>query len=145
MDNDKFTYTLWKEIDLAAAVTAKGSALAAADVIEVLRIPAFSMIIGAWGRKSAALAGTVSVCTVNVGVTGVNATGYGNGWDLFAAAVDTFSTPISGAQPILTTDDTIDVVIATLTGTLTGGKIIVGAVVADLHKKARGIIATPKS
>lgn len=145
MDNTKAPYVLFKEIDLAAAVTAKGSALAAADVLEVLRLPPQSVVTAAWAVKTAALTGTVSVLTINVGITGVGATDYGSAWDGFGAAVGGFSTPGAMTPRIITTSDTIDLTLASLTGTLTGGKIAIYATVVDATTKMRGVIAQPKS
>jgi hypothetical protein len=147
MDNTKNASVVWKEIDLAAAATAKGSALAAADVIETLRVPAGSVILGGWAQKTAALTGTVSVLTVSVGVTGVNATGYASAWDAYAAAVGGYSTPGATTPIVISTTggDTVDILLASLTGTLTGGKFLVAVVVADATVDARGNIAQPKS
>lgn len=146
-DNTKLVSIIWKEIDLSAAATAKGSALAAADVIETLRVPQNSVIVGGWAQKTAALTGTVSVLTLNVGITGVNATAYANGWDAFAASVGGYSTP-GAVTPVIvsaTGGDTVDITIATQTGSVTGGKILVACLVADTSVDARGIIAQPKS
>jgi hypothetical protein len=145
MDNSNWTYVEWKEIDLAAAVTAKGSALAAADVIEAVRVAPGQMVLAAWVEKTSVLTGTVSVLTVNVGFAG--GSGYLAAWDGFGAAL-TAQTGASVNTVIPTTTvagDTIDLTIASLTGTLTGGKIKVGVLVLDLNTKSRGIIAAPKS
>jgi hypothetical protein len=147
MDNTKNASVIWKEIDLAAAATAKGSALAASDIIETLRVPAGSVLLGGWAQKTAALTGTVSVLTVSVGVTGVNATAYANAWDAFAASVGGYSTPGATTPTIISTTggDTVDILLASLTGTLTGGKILVAVLVADTTTDSRGVIAQPKS
>jgi hypothetical protein len=147
MDNTKLVSIIWKEIDLAAAATAKGSALAASDVIETVRVPANSVIVGGWAQKTAAFTGTVSVLTLSVGITGVNATGYANAWDGFAATVGSYSTPGAVTPVIVSTTggDTVDILLASLTGTLTGGKILVAVLVADTSVDARGVIAQPKS
>lgn len=147
MDNTKLVSVVWKEIDLAAAATAKGSALVATDVIETVRVPANSVVIGGWAQKTAALTGTVSVLTVSAGITGVNATAYANAWDAFGAAVGGYSTPGASTPVIVSTvgGDTVDILLASLTGTLTGGKILVAVLVADTTVDARGTIAQPKS
>jgi len=145
MDNSNWTYVEWKEIDIAAAVTAKGSALAAADVIEALRVAPGQMVLAAWVAKTAALTGTVSALTINVGFAA--GSGYLSAWDAFAATVgnETGASVNTVIQTGTTAGDTIDLTLASLTGTLTGGKIKVGALVLDLNTKARGIIAAPKS
>lgn len=145
MDNSNWTYVEFKEIDLSAAVTAKGSALAAADVIEAVRVAPGQMVLAAWVEKTAALTGTVSALTVNVGFAG--GSGYLAAWDAFAAALNAQSgASVNTVIPTTTTaGDTIDLTLASLTGSLTGGKIKVGVLVLDLNTKARGIIAQPKS
>lgn len=145
MDNNNFAYKIWKEIDIAAAVTAKGSALAAADVIEALRLPAGTFILAAGAQKTAAMTGTSTDLTFDIG-TAVDADQYVDGWDFDAAAVGSYATPL-GVQlgQTLTASDTIDITIATQTGTLTGGKVLVWAVVVDLTVESRGAIAQPKS
>jgi hypothetical protein len=145
MDNAKLPTVIWKEIDLAVAAAAKGSALAAADVIETVRVPAGSVVIGGWAQKTTAFTGTVSVATLNIGITGVNATEYGSGWDVFAATAGSYSTPTATTPRVVAVSDTVDITIATLTGSLTGGKILVGVMVVDATVDARGNIAQPKS
>lgn len=146
MDNSNLVYTIWKEIDLADAVTAKGSALAAADVIEALRVPQDSMIIAVWAEKTTAMTGTSTDLTFDIGITGGDVDNYFDGWDFDGAAVASYATPVGVQEPVLLADsDTIDVLFATQTGTVTGGKFVVGAVLVDLKRKSRGAIAQPGS
>jgi hypothetical protein len=146
LDNSVMTYSIWQEIDLAAAVTAKGSALAQGDVIEALRIPADSAILFVWAEKTAAHTGTSTDLTFDIGITGGDVDNYVDGWDFDAAVVGTYGTPIGVQEPvILASADTIDILFATQTGTVTGGKLVVGAQVVDLTRKSRGVIAQPKS
>jgi len=149
MDNSVMPYSIWQEIDIPATIVAKGSALAAADVIEALRIPPNTLILYAFAKKTAAFAGTSTNLTLNVGVTGVNAASYVSAWDYDAAAIEDYGTQGTWSNPVLvpnnTTGDTIDITIATQTGTWTGGKIRVEAVCLDMNRKARGRIAQPKS
>lgn len=147
MDNSNFAYKVWREVDLAAAATAKGSALAAADVIEVLRLPAGVQVLAAGAQKTTAMTGTSTDLTFDIGITGVDADIYVDGWDFDAAAVGSYATPAGVQTPalVLGTSDTIDILIATQTGTLTGGKVMVWAVVVDVTVESRGAIAQPKS
>jgi len=153
MDNVKLPYVIFKEIDLAVAATAKGSALAAGDVIETVRVPNNTLLLTGWAQKTAALTGTVSVLTINAGVTGVNATQYANGWDAFGAPVGDsingggYSTPTAAVPAVIsqTGSDTVDITLASLTGTLTGGKLLVGVLVIDITEERRAVIAQPKS
>lgn len=145
MDNSNFAYKVWRELDIAAAVTAKGSALAAADVIEVLRLPAGVQILAAGAQKTAAMTGTTADLTFDIG-TAVDPDQYVDGWDFDAATVGSYATPL-GVQlsQVLAASDTLDITIATQTGTLTGGKVMVWAVIVDVTPEQRGVIAQPKS
>lgn len=147
MDNSNFAYKVWREIDLAAAVTAKGSALAAADVIEALRLPAGVQILAAGAQKTTAMTGTSTDLTFDIGITGVDADIYVDGWDFDAAAVGSYGTPAGVQTPalILSASDTIDILFATQTGTVLTGKVMVWAVIVDITPEQRGVIAQPKS
>ncbi|AXP07707.1 hypothetical protein SmphiM6_15 [Sinorhizobium phage phiM6] len=143
--NLKTVYKIWYEVDLAEAVTAKGSALATGDIIEAVRVPAGHLVLAAAAKKSAALTGTAADLLIDVGITGVDADAYVADWDFDAAAVGSYATPPAAAVPlVVSTSDTIDLLLA-FTGTVTGGKIEVHAVVADLTHESRGAIAQPKS
>lgn len=147
MDNANFAYKVWREIDLAAAVTAKGSALAQADVIEALRLPAGVQILAAGAQKTAAMTGTSTDLTFDIGITGVDADIYVDGWDFDAATVGSYATPAGVQTPalVLSASDTIDILFATQTGTVLTGKVMVWAVIVDVTVESRGVIAQPKS
>lgn len=146
MDNSNLVYTIWKEIDLGDAVTAKGSALAQADVIEALRIPKDSLILSVWAEKTEAMTGTSTDLTFDIGITGGDVDNYFDGWDFDGAAVGSYATPVGVQEPVFLADsDTIDILFATQTGTVTDGKLVVGAVLVDLTRKSRGAIAQPRS
>lgn len=128
-------YLIEREVDLAAAATAKGSALAQADVIEALDVPAQTLILWAGAEKTAAMTGTSTDLTFDVGITGVDADAFVDGWDFDAASVGAYGTiPAAtiGGKYLVTTADTIDILFATQTGTVTGGKVRVWAVVIDV-------------
>lgn len=143
--NLKVVHKVWYEVDLAEAVTAKGSALATGDVIEAVRVPANHLVLAAAARKTGAFTGTAADLLIDVGITGVDADAYVVDWDFDAAALNSWATPPAAAQPlIVSTSDTIDLNLA-FTGTVTGGKIEVHAVLVDLTHELRGAIAQPKS
>ncbi len=138
---------LQREIDIAAAVTAKGTALAQADVIQCLNIPANFTILGGTAQKTAAMTGTSTDLTFDIGITGVDVDAFVDGWDFDAAAVNSWATPLgvqigTGAS---TSARTVDILIVTQTGTLTGGKVNVIVWGVDLTKVNRPGIAQPKS
>jgi hypothetical protein len=135
-------------LDFAAAVTAKGSALATNDIIEVIDLPANSMVLAAGWEKTEALTGTVSVLTADLGVTGIDVDRFVDGDDLYASAVGDFTqSPVSASGPITigNTADTLDLVMLTQTGTVTGGKLRVWAIVADIADTRKPGITALKS
>lgn len=126
----RWPYVVEYELNYADALTAKGSALAAADIIEVINIPANTVVLGAGARVKVAADSTT--LTVHVG------TGVDN--DEWVASLDGKATAgTSGADLNPDTNwktydaaDTIDVTLATLTGTLTTGKLLVYALMMDV-------------
>lgn len=146
MDNNVLSYVIWHDVDLAAAVTAKGSALAVGDTIEAIRVPANTAIVDVWAQKVTAMTGTSTDLTFDIGFTGGDVDKWVDGWDFDAAAVGSFATPVGVSQSIpLATSDTVDILFATQTGTVTGGKVRLFVSCVDLNVKARGDIAQPKS
>lgn len=144
--NNKTPKVIWQEVDLAAAVAAKGSALAAADVIEALTINKDTVVLDVWAKKSAAMTGTSADLTFDIGITGADPDQWVDGWDFDAAAVGSYATPTGvGLSRVVTNADSIDILIATQTGTVLTGKVIVYALILDLSTQARGVIAQPKS
>lgn len=132
--NKRTPYVVENYIDLAAAVTAKGTALAQADIIEAIKLPVGTQVLFAGLQKVTAMTGTSTDLTFDMGITGVHADAYVDGVDYDGLAVGAFATPDAAANELrfITTADTIDILFATQTGTVTGGKIRVFAVVVDL-------------
>jgi len=123
-------YVVENTISLAAAVTAKGSALAAADVIEALQIPAQSIVLAAGFEITSAVTGS---CTVSLGVTGVTAAAYVSAFGVTGSlSVGDYATPATAGYPIVTkAADTLDLLLVTETTTLSAGSIRVFAVIVD--------------
>lgn len=134
-------YMIFKEIDFAAATTAKGSALAAADVIQAVNIAAGTMVIQGGAIKTTAMTGTSVDLTLSVGVTGVSANNIVNAWDFDAAAVGSYGTLGAQAPYIFTTAGTVDILIASQTGTFTGGKMKIFLLLCDAEPTAKPGIA----
>jgi hypothetical protein len=128
--NKKVPYVVEFVLDYAKALAAKGSALAASDVIEVINIPAGTIVLDAGAEVLVAADSTT--LTLNVG-TGADADEWVAGLDgkTLGWAPDLDSSPVINTYP---TADTIDVVLATLTGTLTSGEVRVYALLADVSK-----------
>lgn len=141
--NVKVPYLVEVEIDLADAVTEKGSALAQADVIEAISVPANTMILAGGAYKKTAMTGTSTDLTFDLGITGGVVDNLINGWDFDGASVDTYATPLGVQEPIIVSAaDTIDLLFATQTGTVTGGTMRIFALLLDVSDaSAPGIAA----
>lgn len=126
------------DIDLAEAVTTKGSALAQADVIESLDIPATSVILSAGLEIITAMGGTSTDATIDLGITGGDVDNFVDGFDLDGASAGDYApTPTATAAVVVATADTLDILIVTQTGTILTGVIRVWAVVVDVDAPDR--------
>lgn len=138
------TYVVSNYINWAEAATSKGSALAAADVIQAIQVPAGTLVLQAGFEVTSVATGESSDVTVDLGVTGVDADLWVDGFDLDAAAAGAYGTLVgdagsgAGAGPVLffASADTIDLLIATATTPPTGGAVRVWAVMADVSEKS---------
>ncbi len=127
-------YLVDKVIDFAAAATAKGEALAAADVIEAISVPTNTVIINAGLEIITVLGGESNDTTFDLGVTGVDADVFVDGFDADAAAAGAYAQNAAAFQPVVigATADTIDLLIATATTAPTSGKARVWAVLMNV-------------
>lgn len=129
-------YFVEKTIDFAVAATAKGSALAAADVIEVIDVPAGTMVLNAGLQVVTVATGESNDNTLDLGITGVDADAFVDGFDLDAAAAGAYAQNAAAFQPLIVgAADTIDLLIATATTAPTGGTVRVWAVLCDIGAK----------
>lgn len=121
-------------VDFAAAATAKGSALAAADVIEALSVPVDTVILNAGMEVITVLGGESSDTTFDLG-TGVDADNFVDGFDADAAAAGAYAQNAAAFQPVVvgSTADTIDITIATATTAPTSGEVRVWAVLMNVN------------
>lgn len=143
----RLPYVIEYKVSAEQLIEAKGSAIAAADVYDVLRIPAGTAVLAVWARCTEAFAGTSADLTLDVGYTGADVDIWVDGWDFDAAVVGAFATlgvgkpagfgvlgatdaSIAGAASV------ISMLVATQTGTWTGGEITFYALCLDLadHK-----------
>lgn len=116
-------------IDFAAAATAKGSALAAADVIECISIPAESLVLNAGLEVVTAAGGESADNAWDLGITGVDADVFVDGFDGDAAAAGAYAQNAAAYQPVVVaTADTIDLLIQAATTAPTSGVVRVWAV-----------------
>lgn len=127
----KKPYFVEVEIDLAAAATAKGSALAANDVIECISVPANSAVLWAGTEITTAPAGGTS-CTFDLGVTGGDVDAFVDGGAVTSATAGTYAAMASTAAPIaFGSADTVDMLLLGTTPD-TSGKIRVFAYLMDI-------------
>jgi hypothetical protein len=121
-------------LNFAAAVTANGGALAAADVIECIRVPANTVILNAGIEITTVLGGESNDTTFDLGVTGVDADVFVDGFDADAAAAGAYAQNAAAFQPVVigATADTIDLLIATATTAPTSGVARVWAVLMNV-------------
>jgi len=123
-------------IDFAAAATAKGSALAAADVIEAISVPANTIILNAGLEVVTVAGGESNDTTVDLGVTTTEPDIFIDGFDLDAAAAGAYAQNAAAFQPlVIGTADTIDLLIATATTAPTSGVVRVFAILMDIDAR----------
>lgn len=123
-------FTITKVIDFAEAATAKGSALAAADVIEAITFDAGVVALGATLEVLEANVGGSSDVALDVGIGG--GAGFVDGFDYDAAAVGDFAAVVATAAAYMGAD-TVDLTIQAATTAPTGGKVAVTAYFIDLN------------
>jgi hypothetical protein len=135
-------YLVDKVIDFAAAATTKGSALAAADVIECISVPANTCILNAGFEVVTVAGGESSDTTYDLG-TGVDADVFVDGFDGDAAAAGAYAQNAAAFQPIVVgaTADTIDLTIATATTAPTSGTLRVWAVLVSVDGRPATVAA----
>jgi len=127
-------YLVDRFIDFAVAATAKGSALAAADVIECISVPVNTLILNAGIEITTLLVGESNDTTFDLGVTGTDADVFVDGFDADAAAAGAYAQNAAAFQPVVigATADTIDLLIATATTAPTSGVARVWAVLMNV-------------
>jgi hypothetical protein len=126
-------YLVDKTINFATAATAKGEALASADVIECISVPVNTVILNAGLEIITALGGESNDNTFDLG-TGVDADVFVDGFDADAAAAGAYAQNAAAFQPLVVgaTADTIDITIATATTAPTSGVVRVWAVLMNV-------------
>ena len=132
-------YMVQTVVDFATALSDKGSALAANDIIPCISVPAGTLILNAGIQvDTVASSGTT---TLDLG-TGTDVDCFVDGFDADdGTAAGTFAQNAAAYQPILATAaETIDIKLATQSGTaLTTGKVRVFAVLMDVTDIGFGV------
>ena len=121
-------YMVQTVLNWATALSDKGSALAASDVVPVIAVPKGTMVLNAGIEVDTATDG--STFTVDLGM--VDADVFVDGFDATSAAAVVAQNPAAYQPVMAVADDNIDVTIATLSGgAVTSGKFRVWAVLMD--------------
>lgn len=144
--NVKVPYLVEFTLDLAAAATAKGTTLAASDVLECIRIPAETVVLFAGFEVVTAVTGGASDQTVTLG-DGGDPNRWVDTFDLDAATAGAHGTiVIATANPtVFAATDTIDLVITAATTVATAGVLRVYALMVDVSNAAKPGLAALKS
>ena len=122
-------YMVENTVNLATALSDKGSALAASDVIHVIAVQKGTMILNAGIEVSTASDG--STFTVDLG-TGVDPDVFVDGFDATSAAAVVAQNPAAYQPVMAVADDNIDLTIASLSGgAVSSGKLRIWAVLMD--------------
>lgn len=124
-------YVVDVEIDLAAAATAKGSALAANDVIEAIDLPTNAVVLAAGVEVVTAPAGGTAF-SVDLGVTGGDVDAFVDGFTVTGASAGDYATlAVAGPVVVGGTADTLDLLCLGTTPD-TSGVLRVYAVMVDV-------------
>ena len=122
-------YMVQTVLNLATALSDKGSALAASDVVPVIAVPKGHMVLNAGIEVDTQSDG--STFTVDLG-TGVDADCFVDGFDGTSAAGVVAQNPAAYQPLMAVADDNIDLKIITLSGgAVTTGKFRIWAVLMD--------------
>jgi hypothetical protein len=134
-------YMVEDRVDFAAAAVAKGSALAAADVIQALTVPAGTVILNAGMQVVTAAVGETSDLRLDLGVTGIDADVFVDGYDYAGAAVGAWTQNPAAYQPIVigAAADTIDILIQAATTAPTAGIVRVWAILMDVAERGTAV------
>lgn len=122
-------------LNLATAITTKGSALASADVIQVLDIPAESVIMAAGMETLTAVTGG-TVLTGSLGVTAAPAVpaNFITVYDMFAAVAGDYAPMNAAAYPLVTKSaNTLDLLLPTVTGAVATGRFRIWVMYGDVR------------
>jgi len=125
-------YMIQHELNFETAVSDKGTALAAADVIPVLTIPANTLVMCGGAEVTEAHAGTSTDTAFDIGITGGDVDNFVDGFDFDGASVGDYAVKAGQTPVMVATSDTVDVLLQAMTGTTTGGKLRIWAICMDV-------------
>ena len=122
-------------IDFAAAATAKGGVLAAADIIETIQVPANTIALTAGIEVISALVGEDADTRFLLGVTGGDLDAFVASWDATAAVAGAYAPAATTVPVVFAAADTIDLEIDAATTAPTAGVFRVWAVLMDIDAR----------
>jgi hypothetical protein len=125
-------YYVQNEIDIATAVATKGTALASADIIQCISIPANTLIMDAGIECTEVHTGTSSDTGFDLGVTGNNPDAFVDAFSFDGAAVGDYAANAGNGGCTVAAADTLDIVFTAMTGTSLTGKMRVFAWLANI-------------
>ena len=105
----KEPYKVEVDLNLATATTTKGSALAASDVLEVIDVPAKTMV---WAAGFEVVTPSDGDFNVDIGITGTDVDAFVDGFDCDSNSTGDMTNLPAAYQPqVVASDDTIDMLI----------------------------------
>jgi len=134
--NVKIPVLIERVIDLSTKT------IAASDVLQSLSLPAESVVLAAGAEVKSAMTGTSTDATATVKV---GSTAFSAALDFDAAAAGAYTVASAVTPVISTAASTVDVVLNAFTGTITGGKLRVFALVLDVQDAKKPGLAQLKS
>ena len=135
-------YFVEANINLASAVTAKGGALEAGEIIEAITVPANTMILTAGFEIATVEGGNSADALMSLGVTGGDVDRFVAGFEIDAAdaPAGTYATQADGSAPVIvgSTADTIDLELDSITTAPSDGVLRVFAILMDIDALGGG-------
>jgi hypothetical protein len=128
----KEPYKIEVDVNLADATTTKGSALASADVLQVIDVPAKTMV---WAAGLEVVTPNDGDFQIDIGITGTDADAFADNFDCDGTSTGDMTNLPAAYQPqVVSSDDTIDVLIGPTAGSAdpTSGVWRVWAVMQDV-------------
>ena len=105
----KEPYKVEVDLDFAVATTTKGSDLAASDVIQVIDVPAKTMV---WAAGFEVVTPPNGDASADIGITAVDVDAFVDGYSLDGASTGDMTNLPAAYQPqVVASDDTIDVLL----------------------------------
>ena len=105
----KEPYKVEVDVNLATATTTKGSSLAASDVLEVIDVPAKTMV---WAAGLEIVTPSDGDFNIDIGITGTDVDAFVDGFDCDSNSTGDMTNLPAAYQPqVVASDDTIDMLI----------------------------------